>query len=57
MESNSQVNLSGFAVGEDNIYKGNRLQGEVRDIALAVNEAEKEKRDERLATYFSSTTK
>ena len=54
MESNSQVNLSGFEVGEDNIFRGNRIHGDLREVALGVNKAEKEERDARLAAYFAS---
>jgi|LWDU01.1.fsa_nt_gi hypothetical protein len=50
----SQVNLSGFAVGEDNVYHGSRLQGEERSVALSLLTAQKASRDERLKAYFDT---
>lgn len=49
----SQVNLSGFAVGEDNVYHGSRLQGEERSVALSLLTAQKEARDERLKALWA----
>jgi hypothetical protein len=49
----SQVNLSGFAAGADNVYQGGRLQGEERAVALSLLKAQKESRDERLKVYFA----
>ena len=50
--SSSQVNLSGFNVGENNINTGKRLNGEARKIILSVMAADKRDRDERLKKYI-----
>ena len=50
--SSSQVNLSGFNVGENNINTGKRLNGEARKIILSVMASDKRDRDERLKKYI-----
>jgi len=40
----SQVNLSGFNVGENNTSTGKRLSGEARKIVLGINAAEQRER-------------
>jgi|TARA_R110000737_G_scaffold190822_2_gene212400 hypothetical protein len=50
--SSSQVNLSGFNVGENNIATGQRLNGEARKIVLSITASEKKDRDARLKNYF-----
>lgn len=51
--SSSQVNLSGFNAGENNINTGKRLNGEARKIILSVMASDKRDRDERLKKYRS----
>ena len=50
--SSSQVNLSGFNAGENNINTGKRLNGEARKIILSVMASDKRDRDERLKKYI-----
>jgi len=50
----SQVNLSGFNVGENNTFTGNRLTGEPRKIILGIIESEKKDRDARLKSHFEN---
>lgn len=53
MGSSSQVNLSGFNVGEDNTTTGVRLNGEARNLVLGINASEKKDRDARLKNHFN----
>jgi hypothetical protein len=57
MGKSSQVNLSGFNVGENNTSTSKRLNGEARKIVLGINTSEKKDRDARLKVYFSHKTK
>mgnify|MGYP006118353765 CR=1 FL=1 len=54
--SSSQVNLSGFNVGENNIATGHRLNGEARKIVLGITASEKKDRDARLKNHFRNLT-
>ena len=55
MGNSSLTNLSGFNVGESNVYNGVRLMGQLREIAIEVNRADKKLRDKRLALHFNTT--
>ena len=50
----SQVNLSGFNVGENNTSTGKRLSGEARKIVLGINAAEQRERKVILKTLSGS---
>ncbi len=50
----SQINLSGFNVGESNVRASNRLCGDVKIFVLKQYKEEKTARDERLRKHFES---